>query len=61
MVKTDKPFMDILDYVLLKSMPHKLLLINNTTKRAYFTFKQELLKQYDLKVSEHALTDVAEL
>jgi hypothetical protein len=59
--QTDKSIMDMLTYSLLKYMEHKLLLINNTTKKAYFIFKQELLKVYDVRVSQKGTSDVAEL
>ncbi len=59
--QTDKFITDMLDYVLLKSMPHRLLLVNNTTKKAYFIYRQELLKVYDLRVSPKGASDVAEL
>lgn len=59
--QTDKSITDMLDYVLLKSMPHKLMLINNTTKKAYFIHRQQLLKVFELRVSPKRAPDVAEL
>lgn len=46
--KSEKGIQDILQYVLLENMPHKLLFINNLTKRAYLIEKNSILKYYDL-------------
>ena len=47
--KTDKGIKDILQYVLLKDMPHKLLFINNESKRGYLIERQDVLRYYDLE------------
>lgn len=46
--KSEKGIKDILRYVLLKHMPHKLLFINNLSKKAYLIEKQEIRRYYDL-------------
>jgi len=46
--KTEKVIGDILQYILLKAMPHKLLFINNTTKKAFLIENQSLIHVYDL-------------
>ena len=46
--KTEKGIKDILQYVLLKNMPHKLLFINNESKKGYLIEKQSVLRYYDL-------------
>ncbi len=46
--KTDKVIKNILQFVLLKTMPHKLLFINNTTQNAFLIEKNSILKRYNL-------------
>ena len=58
--KSEKGVKDILQYVLLKDMPHKLLFINNTTKKAYLIEKQKILKFYDIEKREEAESEVFE-
>ncbi len=40
--KTEKPIKDIIQYTLLKDMPHKLLFINNISKKAYLVERPHL-------------------
>ena len=47
--KTEKPIKDIIQYTLLKDMPHKLLFINNISKKAYLVERQNILKYYDIE------------
>lgn len=59
--KTEKGIKDILQYVLLKNMPHKLLFINNESKKGYLIEKQSVLRYYDLvKKREISETEVFE-
>ncbi len=58
--KSEKGVKDILQYVLLKDMPHKLLFINNITKKAYLIEKQKILKFYDIEKREEAESEVFE-
>jgi hypothetical protein len=46
--KTEKTIDDILQYNLLRYMPHKLLLINYLLKKAYLIELQQLMKYYDM-------------
>jgi len=50
--KTEKGIKDIIQYTLLKGMPHKLLFINNISKKAYLVEKQNILKYYDIEKKE---------
>ncbi len=49
--KTDKALTDVIQYNLLQYMPHKLLLINYSLKKAYLLEKQEIIRAYDLKTA----------
>ena len=42
--KSEKSIKDIIQYTLLKDMPHKLLFVNITSKKAYLVENQEILK-----------------
>ena len=50
--KTDSVPQALLDFSLMKSIPHKLLYLNMTTKNAYLFEKQEIVKKYSLKKEE---------
>lgn len=50
--KTDSVPQSLLDFSLMKSIPHKLLYLNMTTKNAYLFEKQEIVKKYFLKKEE---------
>ncbi|MCK4730563.1 MAG: hypothetical protein KAT28_04540 [Candidatus Aenigmarchaeota archaeon] len=54
--KSDKSIKDITQYVLLKNIPHKLLFINNTTKKAYLIEKQKILKYYCMNTKKQIET-----
>ena len=58
--KSEKGIKDIVQYILLKDMPHKLLFINNVTKKAYLVEKQNILKYYDIEKQEEIASDVFE-
>jgi len=58
--KSEKGIKDIVQYILLKDMPHKLLFINNVTKKAYLVEKQNILKYYDIEKQEEITSDVFE-
>jgi len=46
--KSEKPIKELMKYVLLRDMPHKLLFLNNTTKLGYLLEKQKILRFYDI-------------
>jgi hypothetical protein len=48
----DETPQSLLDFSLMKSIPHKLLYLNMTTKNAYLFEKQEIVKKYSLKKEE---------
>jgi TusA-related sulfurtransferase len=50
--KSEKAIKDMLQYVLFKSMPHKLFFINNAILKAYLIEKQSILKYYDIEKKE---------
>jgi hypothetical protein len=50
--KTDSVPQSLMDFSLMKSIPHKLLYLNMTTKNAYLFEKQEIVKKYALKKEE---------
>lgn len=50
--KTDSVPQSLLDFSLMKSIPHKLLYVNMTTRNAYLLEKQEIVKKYPLKGDE---------
>lgn len=50
--KTDSVPQSLMDFSLMKSIPHKLLYINMATKNAYLFEKQEIVKKYSLKKDE---------
>ncbi|MCH7648617.1 MAG: hypothetical protein IIA83_08430, partial [Thaumarchaeota archaeon] len=58
--KSEKGIKDILQYVLLKEMPHKLLFINNTTKKGYLIEKQDLIHYYDIAKKQEIESEVFE-
>ena len=58
--KSEKGIKDITQYSLLKYMPHKLLFINNITKKAYLVEKQNVLKFYDIEKREEIESEVFE-
>jgi len=47
--KTDSVPKALMDFALMRSIPHKLLYINMETKNAYLFNKQEILRRYSLK------------
>lgn len=47
--KTDSVPKALINFSLMKSIPHKLLYINMTTKNAYLFEKQEIVKKYSLR------------
>ena len=59
--KTEKPIKDIIQYTLLKEMPHKLLFINNISKKAYLVERQNILKYYDIEKKDEIEPEVVEL
>ena len=59
-LKTEKGIKDIIQYTLLKDMPHKLLFINNITKKAYLVEKQDVLKYYDIEKKDEIEPEVFE-
>ena len=60
--KTDQVVRNILEFVLLKVIPHHLLFINNTKKTAFLFEKNSILKQYDLAEKQEVSTsDVVEI
>jgi len=50
--KTDSVPQSLLDFSLMKSIPHKLLYLNMTTKNAYLFEKQKIVKKYSLRKEE---------
>jgi len=50
--KTDSVPKALMDFALMKSIPHKLLYINMGTKSAYLFDKQDLLRKYSLEKEE---------
>lgn len=50
--KTDSVPKALMDFALMKSIPHKLLYINMGTKNAYLFEKQDLLRKYSLEKDE---------
>lgn len=50
--KSEKGIKNIIQYTLLKDMPHKLLFINNTSKKAYLIGDKNVLKYYDIEKKE---------
>lgn len=50
--KTDSVPKALMDFALMKSIPHKLLYINMETKNAYLFGKQRILRRYSLKKEE---------
>jgi|TARA_B100000809_G_scaffold208155_1_gene210748 hypothetical protein len=46
---TEKAIMDIIQDILLKLMLHKLLFINNISKKAYLVERQNILKYYNIE------------
>ena len=59
--KTDRGIKDVIQYGLVRTMPHGLLFINYALKRAYLIDNQEILRCYDLeKKTEMAKTEVIE-
>lgn len=50
--KTDSVPKALMDFALMKSIPHKLLYINMETKNAYLFKKQEILRKYSLQKEE---------
>ena len=60
--KTNKGIKELTQYTLLKSMPHKLLFINYSMKKAYLVEKQEIIKWFDLENKrESTESDILEL
>jgi len=57
--QSNKAAQDMAQYVLMKHMPHKLLFINNTTKKAFLIGNQEIIKTYDIAVRGDVDSDVA--
>jgi len=58
--KSEKGIKDILQYVLLKNMPHHLLFINNITKKAFLIENQNMIKCYDIEKKEEIDSDIFE-
>lgn len=58
--KSEKGVKDIIQYILLKNMPHNLLFINNITKKAYLIEKQNILKSYDIEKRKEIESEVFE-
>ena len=58
--KSEKGIKDIIQYTLLKDMPHKLLFINNTSKKAYLIGDKNVLKYYDIEKKEEIEPEVHE-
>jgi len=58
--KSEKGIKDIIQYTLLKNMPHKLLFINNTSKKAYLIENQDILKYYDIEKKDEIEPEVFE-
>jgi hypothetical protein len=54
--KSDKGIKDITQYVLLENMPHKLLFINNTNKKAYLIDRQNIVRYYDIEKKKEIKT-----
>lgn len=50
--KTDSVPKALMDFALMKSLPHKLLYINMGTKNGFLFEKQQILKKYSLKLKE---------
>lgn len=50
--KTDSVPQSLMDFSLMKSIPHRLLYINMTTMNAYLFEKQEIVKKYSLEKKE---------
>jgi hypothetical protein len=47
--KTDSVPQALMDFSLMKSIPHKLIFLNMTTNNAYLFEKQDIVKKYSLK------------
>ena len=59
--KTDKGIDDVIQYKLLESMPHKLLMINYLLKKAYLIEGQQIVKYYDMTKPKKAETQISEV
>ena len=58
--KSEKPIKELINYVLLRDMPHKLLFLNYTTKRGYLLDKQNILRFYDISKGKEIESEVFE-
>ncbi len=58
--KSEKPIKELMKYVLLRDMPHKLLFLNNTTKLGYLLEKQKILRFYDIAKRKEIASKVFE-
>jgi len=58
--KSEKPIKELMKYVLLRNMPHKLLFLNNTTKLGYLLEKQKILRFYDIAKRKEIASQVFE-
>jgi len=59
--KTDKGIDDVIQYKLLESMPHKLLMINYLLKKAYLIEGQQIVKYYDMTEAKKGETRISEV
>jgi len=48
MLKTDKVILDLTEYMILKSMPHPLIVVNIQTKTLYYFDKEKIVRQENL-------------
>ena len=58
--KSEKSIKELMKYVLLRNMPHKLLFLNYTTKLGYLLEKQKILRSYDIAKRKEIESDVIE-
>ena len=58
--KSEKPIKELINYVLLRDMPHKLLFLNYTTKRGYLLDKQKIVRFYDISKGKEIESEVLE-
>lgn len=58
--KSEKSIKELMKYVLLRNMPHKLLFLNYTTKLGYLLEKQKILRSYDIAKRKEIESEVIE-